>query len=147
MVALIASNMHFFAYTNICSNSNNFEISLVKHECSSDCCGTKCELQSEKKSCCAVESEEQTDDKDKCCRTNLITIDNDLVLQMTTSLPFFNAPVYFVREANNSEHLVSIRQESLAKTSQINIPPPKILNILELLSKRNISNDDDDYYC
>ncbi len=148
VVAQLVTNLHIFAYTNTCNSSNKFEITLEKHICSSDCCGTNCILNKSKiESCCNTEKSDEQDFENKCCETKTISIYNALDLQPIINIATINVNVSYTY-INNTLLSNELKSQKLQiKDFTSNLPPPISSDILSFLKVLNISQEDDDYYC
>ncbi len=150
IIAVSATNLHFFAYTHKCNTKKVFEITTTEHKCSVDCCNLDLELESSSiNSCCNESSQEYFDIsmEDNCCATNVIYIENRIDLQSLNVSTHFNIPITFLRMTLfNSIHNI-LKNETLAKDYSINLPPPKEIISQIAFTKLIISQDDDDQYC
>ncbi len=148
VAAQLVTNFQFFAYTNTCNSSNKFEITLEKHICSLDCCGTSCNTKiSDIKNCCSEEIHNIDDSESNCCESRTISIDNSLDLQQIIHNTTIKVNVTYTIINNNDFSTDSKSRELLRKDFASNLSPPLSSNILKLLKVLHISKEDDDYYC
>ncbi len=150
IIAVSATNLHFFAFTHTCNTKQSFEISTIEHKCSVDCCKHDLEVErSSINSCCNNISHNNFDtaSEDDCCTTNVISIENRIDLQSLYVSTQFHIPITFLRMSKLNSVQNILKNETLTKDYSINLPPPKEIISQIAFTKLIISQEDDDQYC